>query len=51
MNPRGDPFTMFSGYSVVWFLICFIIGVYFGKFKNNFHGFKKFIFCILLLIV
>ena len=51
MNSSGDPFIMNSGYSVIWFLICFIMGAYFGKFKNNYHGFKKFIFCILLLNV
>ncbi len=51
MNPKRDPFIMNNGYSVVWFLICFIMGAYFGKFKHNYHGFKKFIFCIVLLNV
>jgi len=51
MNPRRDPFIMFDGYSVVWLLICFIMGAYFGKFKHNYHGFKKFLFCFLLLII
>ena len=51
MNPKRDPFIMHSGYSVIWLLICFIMGAYFGKFKYNYHGFKKFIFCILLLNV
>ena len=40
---------MGSGYSSVWFLICFLMGAYFGKFKYNYHGFKKYIFCILYL--
>ena len=51
MNPKGDPFRMASGYSSIWFLICFLMGAYFGKFKHNYHGFKKFIFCILYLNV
>ena len=49
MNPKGDPFRMCRGYSSVWLLICFLMGAYFGKFKLNYHGFKKFIFCILFL--
>ena len=51
MNPRIDPFAMSGGYSVVWFLICFLMGAYFGKFKLNYRGFKNFIFCIFLLSV
>lgn len=49
MNPREDPFKMSGGYSVVWFLICFIMGAYFGKFNQKYLGFHQFIFCILLL--
>ena len=49
LNPRGDPYKMGSGYTSIWFLICFITGAYFGKFKPKYHGFKKFIFCILYL--
>ena len=47
--PEGDPFRMFGGYSSIWLLICFIMGAYFGKFKHNYHGFKKLIFCFLYL--
>lgn len=49
MNPRGDPFRMGSGYSSKCLLNCFLMGSYFGKFKYNYHGLKKFIFCILYL--
>jgi len=48
MNPKGDPYRIGSGSSSVWLLICFIMGAYFGKFKPNYQGFKKFIFCILI---
>jgi surface polysaccharide O-acyltransferase-like enzyme len=51
INPRGDPFRMYNGYSVVWLLICFIIGSYFGKFNHYYHGLKQFIFCFLYIIV
>ncbi len=47
MNPKGDPFVMNKGRSSVWLLICFLIGAYFGKFKLNYHGFKKYVFLIL----
>jgi len=49
INPRGEPFHMNNGYSVIWLIICFIMGAYFGKFKCIFFGFKKFIFCVSLL--
>jgi surface polysaccharide O-acyltransferase-like enzyme len=49
INSGGDPFLMNNGYSVLWLLICFIMGAYFGKFKHNYHGFKQFIFCILYI--
>ena len=51
MRPKSDPFKMGSGYSSIWFLICFLMGAYFGKFKHNYNGFKKFIFGILYLNV
>ena len=51
MSPRGEPFNIYNGYSVVWLLICFIMGAYFGKFNYNYCGFKNFVFCILLLNV
>ena len=51
MNPKGDPFVMNKGRSSVWLLICFLIGAYFGKFKLNYHGFKKYVFLILYLNV
>ena len=51
LNPRGEPFNINNGYSVVWLLICFIMGAYFRKFNYNYHGYTKFIFCILLLNV
>ena len=51
MNPKGDPFRMHRGYSVLWLLICFIMGAYFGKFKHNYHGLKLVILCILSINV
>ena len=51
INPGGDPFLMNNGYSVLWLLICFIMGAYFGKYKHNYHGFKQFAFCLLYINV
>ena len=51
MNPESDPFTMNGGYSVVWLLICYLIGAYFGKFKHDYHGIKKFIHYFVYIIV
>jgi surface polysaccharide O-acyltransferase-like enzyme len=51
MNPKSDPFTMNGGYSVVWLLICYLIGAYFGKFKHEYHGIKKFIHYFVYIIV
>ena len=51
MNPKSDPFTMNRGYSVVWLLICYLIGAYFGKFKHDYHGIKKFIHYFVYIIV
>ena len=34
MNPNFDLFRMNKGYSVVWFLIFYSTGAYFGKFKE-----------------
>jgi surface polysaccharide O-acyltransferase-like enzyme len=51
MNPNSDPFTMNGGYSVVWLLICYLIGAYFGKFKHDYHGIKKFIHYFVYIIM
>ena len=51
MNPKGDPFRMCDGYSVVWLLICYLTGAYFGKFKHDYHGIKKFIYYFVNIIV
>ena len=51
MNPIRDPFRMYNGNSIIWLLICFIMGAYFGKFKHNYHGFKHYFFYILYINV
>ena len=47
---NGDPFKMANGYSVLWLLIFYITGTYFGKFKINVNGNKLF-FCLICIIV
>jgi len=47
----GDPFKMASGFSVIWLLIFYITGTYFGKFKINVNGKCKLFFCLICVIV
>ena len=41
MIPNKDPFKMNSGYSVIWFLIFYSTGAYFGKYKEEKSIIKK----------
>ena len=51
INPKGDPFRLNDGYTVVWLLICYITGSYFGKFKYDIHGIKKYLYFFIYIIV
>ena len=52
MNPKSDSFRICSGYSVASFLILFITGAYFGKYKIIFNGtINKIIFCFFCICV
>ena len=50
-NDKNDLFILNEGNSVLWFLILFIIGAYIGKYKINYSGIKKFMFCCLCLFI
>ena len=50
-NNKNDLFILNEGSSVLWFLILFIIGAYIGKYKINYSGIKKFMFCCLCLFI
>lgn len=51
INPKIDIYTMNNGYSVLWFQIYYITGAYLGKYKNEYNGTKKIVFCIIYLFV
>jgi surface polysaccharide O-acyltransferase-like enzyme len=51
LNPKHDIFVLFGGYSVMWFLIYYLTGAYFGKFKIDFKGIKKIFLCIKCVFV
>jgi len=51
MFPRNDIFLMNGGYSVIWFLIFYSTGAYFGKFKKDRGLLKKIIYNIIYILI
>ena len=51
MNVKVDIFKVNRGFSLLWLLTFYIIGAYFGKYKMNFVGAKKFIFCLINFLI
>ena len=49
INPRFDIFQSEVYHSVIWFLIYFITGAHFGKFKQDINWIKKIIYCSLYI--
>ena len=49
--PQADIFQMRGGYSVIWFLIFYSIGAYFGKFRKNRELLKKIIYNIIYILI
>ena len=49
--PQYDIFNFNNGYSVIWFLVFYITGAYFGKFKEDKTFFKRIIYSILYIIM
>jgi len=52
INPTNDIFKESNGRSVLWFLIFYITGAYFGKFKNenNFRK-KQYIYYLIYILI
>lgn len=46
-----DPFKISRGYSIVWFFCLYLTEAYMGKYRLNYKGIKKFIFCIICLLI
>ena len=51
MNPEKDVFQTDKGYSTLWLLTFYITGAYIGKYRIEYSGKKKFIFCIICLFI
>ena len=51
MFPRNDVFLMNGGYSIIWFLIFYSTGAYFGKFKKDRGLLKKIIYNIIYILL
>ena len=51
INPKKDILIMNNGYSVIWLIIFYLAGSYFGKFKKEYNGINKIIFIIICIFV
>ena len=50
-NPKEDIFLLQNGNSILWFLIFYLTGAYIGKYRVDYVGRKKYIFCFLYLFI
>ena len=50
-RPDNDVFQIKEGNSVIWLLIFYLTGAYIGKFRVNYIGIKKYIYCIIILFI
>ena len=48
-NPDQDMFLMNRGFSMVWFLSLYLTGAYIGKYRLNYSGIKKYLYCFICL--
>jgi surface polysaccharide O-acyltransferase-like enzyme len=51
MNQKRDTFNMRGGHSVLWLLTLYIIGSYIGKYRIDYIGIKKYLFCFIVLFI
>ena len=50
-NKKSDVFHLNGGNSVIWFLIYYLTGAYIGKFRVDYNGFKKFLYCFICGVI
>ena len=50
-NPNNDIFHLNKGFSLIWFLIYYLTGAYIGKYRVDYTGIKKYIFCLAYLSI
>ena len=46
-NKKPDIFHLNGGKSILWFLIFYLTGAYIGKYRVDYNGFKKYIYCLI----
>ena len=51
INPNEDIYLMNGGKSVIWFIIYYLTGAYFGIFKKEYIGIKKFFLIIICTLI
>ena len=49
-NKKNDIFHIYGGSSVIWFLIFYLTGAYIGKYRVDYKGIKKYIYCIICAV-
>ena len=50
-NPRRDIFHLIGGSSSLWFMTFYLTGAYIGKYRKDYKGIKKYIYCFICLFV
>ena len=50
-NPKDDIFFMSGGNSPLWFIVYYLTGAYIGKYRINYVGIKKYIYCFICLFI
>lgn len=51
INPNFDCFRLHNGNSVLWLLIFYLTGAYFGKYKIEKHNYLNFIYCVIYIFI
>ena len=48
-NPDKNVFQMHNGFSMIWFLTLYLTGAYIGKYRVDYCGIKKYLYCFICL--
>ena len=46
-NMKQDVFHLIGGTSVIWFLMFYLTGAYIGKYRVDYSGIKKYLYCLI----
>jgi len=50
-NPREDIFILSVGSSIPWFLAFYLTGAYIAKYRIDYTGIKRYIYCFICLLI